>query len=144
MRSIEEGQRHPLVIKWCLYLHHCSSKAYKVLRNSKCLHLPSERTLQYYTHFNTTGAGFSAATDNQLRQHARLSATPDYKNIVGLLFDEMHIKEGLFFNKNTDKLIDFVDFEMLIMTSCITQIQRRIVRAACLWLSLYCLSWSEA
>jgi len=57
---------HPLVIKWCLYLHHCSSKAYKVLRNSKCLRLPSECTLQDYTHFNTTGAGFSAATDNQL------------------------------------------------------------------------------
>ena len=100
---------HPLVIKWCLYLHHCSSKAYKVLRNSKCLRLPSERTLQDYTHFNTTGTGFSAATDNQLRQHARLNTTPDHKNIVGLLFDEMHIKEGLVFSKNTGNLIGFVD-----------------------------------
>ncbi|XP_065883726.1 uncharacterized protein [Dysidea avara] len=100
---------HPLVIKWCLYLHHCSSKAYKVLRNSKCLHLPSERTLQDYTHFNTTGAGFSAATDNQLREYARLSATPNHKNNVGLLFDEMHIKEGLVFSKNTGNLVGFVN-----------------------------------
>ena len=52
---------HPLIIKWCLYLHHCSSGAYKVLRNSKLLHLPSERTLRDYTDFISTGAGFSEA-----------------------------------------------------------------------------------
>jgi len=49
-----------------------------------------------HTHFNTTGAGFSTAADNQLREYARLN---DHKNIIGLLFDEMHIKEGLIFNK---------------------------------------------
>ena len=100
---------HPLVIKWCLYLHHCSSRAYKVLRNSKCLCLSSERTLQDYTRFNTTGSGFTAATDNQLRDYARLDVIPNRKNLVGLLFDEMHIKEGLVFNKNTCNLVGFVD-----------------------------------
>ena len=33
---------HPLFIKWCLHLRHLSSKAYDMLHNSECLHLPSQ------------------------------------------------------------------------------------------------------
>ena len=109
LRSGKGVRWHPLMIKWCLYLHHCSSGAYKMLRNLKCLSLPSERTLQDYTHFNSTKAGFSDATDDQLREYARLSDTPNHKNLVGLLFDEMHIKEGLVFNKSTGSLVGSVD-----------------------------------
>jgi len=36
---------HPLVIKWCLYLRHLSSKGYETLRQSGCIKLPSQRTL---------------------------------------------------------------------------------------------------
>ena len=39
---------HPLVIKWCLYLHHKSSGAYETLRNSGLIRLPSGRTLRDY------------------------------------------------------------------------------------------------
>ena len=111
-QAIQKGtgvRWHPLIIKWCLYLHHCSSGAYKILRNSKLLCLPSERTLRDYTHFNSTGAGFSDATDHQLKEHAKLDESPNHKNLVGLLFDEIHIKEGLVFDKNTGNLIGFVD-----------------------------------
>ena len=111
-QAIQKGtgvRWHPLFIKWCLYLHHCSSGAYKVLRNSKCLCLPSERTLRDYTHFNSTGAGFSDATDSQLKEYAKLDESPNHKNLVGLLFDEIHIKEGLVFDKNTGNLIGFAD-----------------------------------
>ena len=65
LRSGKGVRWHPLVIKWSLYLHHCSSVAYKMLRNLRCLCLPSEHTLRDYTHFNSTGAGFSAATEDQ-------------------------------------------------------------------------------
>jgi len=109
LRSGKGVRWHPLMIEWCLYLHHCSSGAYKMLRNSKCLRLPSERTLRDYTHFNSTKAGFSDATDDQLREYARLNGTPNHKNLAGLLLDEMHIKEGLVFNKSTGSLVGFVD-----------------------------------
>ena len=102
-------QWHPLIIKWRLYLHHRGSGAYKVLRNSKLLCLPSERTLRDYTHFNSTETGFSDATDSQLKEHAKLAESPNHKTLVGLLFDEIHIKEGLVFDKNTGNLIGFVD-----------------------------------
>ena len=78
----------------------------------------------------TSGAGFSAATDNQLRQYARLSATPDHKNIVGLLFDEVHIK---FLTKILAIWLVLWTWGMSIMTFYGTLIQRQIVIVACLW-----------
>ena len=84
---------HPLMIKFCLYLHHCSSKAYKVLRNSKCLQLLSQRTLRDYSHCNMSGAGFSTASDEQLREYVNPGETLSCKSLVEILFDEMHIVE---------------------------------------------------
>ena len=40
----------PLMIMWCIYLHHLSSTAYETLRRSGIVHLPSQRTLRDYTH----------------------------------------------------------------------------------------------
>ena len=42
----------PLMIMWCVYLHHLSSTAYETLRRSGIVHLPSQRTLRDYTHHN--------------------------------------------------------------------------------------------
>ena len=67
----KRGMRwHPLMIKWCLYLRHQSSKAYEMLRESGCIHLPSQCTLRDYTHCVQSGAGFSAEVDCQLLQGA--------------------------------------------------------------------------
>ena len=41
---------HPTIIKWCLYITSKSPKAYKLLRESGFLKLPSERTLYDYSH----------------------------------------------------------------------------------------------
>ena len=38
-----------------------------------------------------------------------MNDTPNHKNLVGLLLDEMHIKEGLVFKKSTGELVGFVD-----------------------------------
>ena len=58
---------HPLFIKWCLYLCHLSGKAYDMLRDSKCIQLPSQRTLRDYTHYSSVTIGFSPDIDQQLR-----------------------------------------------------------------------------
>ena len=47
------GRRwHPLVVKWCFYLHHLSAKAYETICNSRILTLLSSRTLQDYKHLS--------------------------------------------------------------------------------------------
>lgn len=64
---------HPLFIKWCLYLRHISGKGYEMLRQSECVHLPSQRTLRDYTHYTNTTIGFSAEVDKQLRDNLDMS-----------------------------------------------------------------------
>ena len=36
---------NPAIIKWCIYLCHKSSAAYELLRKTRCIYLPSKRTL---------------------------------------------------------------------------------------------------
>jgi hypothetical protein len=48
----KKGMRwHPTIIKWCIFLKSKSSKAYKTMRDSGFIHLPSERTLYDYSHY---------------------------------------------------------------------------------------------
>ena len=51
---------HPLMIKWCIYLRALSQGAYETLRQSKCIRMPSQRTLRDYTHHLKSEPGFSA------------------------------------------------------------------------------------
>ena len=116
---------HPLFIKWCLYLRHISGKGYKMLRNSGCIHLPSQRTLRDYTHYTTTTIGFSAEVDEQLRNAidmreernkyvlvytfciSLLTMFQICFRYVTLIMDEVHIKNELVYDKHSGVLIGF-------------------------------------
>ena len=100
---------HPLMIKWCLYLRHQSSKAYDTIRESGCIALPSQRTLRDYSHAVKIGAGFSSEVDNQLLQAAKLLSSPKYHAIFAILIDEMTIKEDLVYDKHSGRLVGFVN-----------------------------------
>ena len=100
---------HPLMIRWCLYLRHLSSKAYDTLRESGCIHLPSQRTLRDYSHCVDSGTGFSNEVDQNLLAAAKLESSPDYHRLVVLLMDEIYVKESLVYNKHTGKMIGFTD-----------------------------------
>ncbi len=101
---------HPLVVKWCLYLHHKSSGAYETLRNSGLIRLPSGRTLRDYRHFAPVSTGLSSAVDAQLRDLAQ-KTSPSLAKYVVVLIDEMYVKEGLVFNKSTGAITGFVDLD---------------------------------
>ena len=96
---------HPLFIKWCLYLRHLSGKSYEMPCQSGCIKLPSQRTLRDYTHYITTGIGFSAEVDNDLVRIADFSQ--DLNKYV--ITDEVHIKEDLVYDKHEGCLIGFVN-----------------------------------
>ena len=51
VRSKSGMRWHPTIVKWAIYLRSKSTKAYKTLRDSGFIHLPSERTLYDYTHY---------------------------------------------------------------------------------------------
>ena len=99
---------HPLIIKWCLYLQHLSSGAYETLRTSSILKLPSQRTLRDYTHYIKSSCKFSNEIDNDLIRAADYYHLEDWQKCVGILIDEMHIKEDLVYDKHTGALIGFI------------------------------------
>ena len=100
---------HPMMIKWCLSLKFASSSAYEALRSSGVVRLPSSRTLRDYTHFIKAHSGFSNSVDKQLQTEARIDDIPEYQKYIGLIFDEVKVKENLVFNKHSGELIGFLD-----------------------------------
>lgn len=73
----------------------------------KCLRLPSERTLQDYTHYVEAKAGFSSDVDQLLIRASKVDSCPDREKYVLLLLDEMHIKEQLVFDKHSGTIIGY-------------------------------------
>lgn len=100
---------HPLMIKWCIYLRAHSQGAYETLRQSKCIQLPSQRTLRDYTHHLKPGPGFSSGVDSQLQSAVNIEKCEERDKYVLLLLDEMHVKQDLVYNKNTGELVGFVN-----------------------------------
>ncbi|XP_019858496.1 PREDICTED: uncharacterized protein LOC109586734, partial [Amphimedon queenslandica] len=108
--SKKNGVRwHPMILRWCIYLRHQSSKAYETIRDSGCIALPSQRTLRDYSNAVKAEAGFSSQVDNQLLLASKLMTSAKYHNLIVVLIDEMHIREDLVYNKHTGKLVGFTD-----------------------------------
>ena len=105
-KKAARGMRwHPLMIRWCLSLHHQLQKAYENVH--EILTLPSQRTLRDYTHHLEAGPGFSADVDGQLTHSAAINTLKEWQKCVILLLDEMHIKENLVYDKLSGNLIGF-------------------------------------
>ena len=86
-----------------------SSCTYHALRSSGFLKLPSERTLRDYTHYFQNKSGFQDEVNQQLLEEVeklKLSAERQY---VGVLIDEMKVKEGLVYNKISGEIVGFTN-----------------------------------
>ena len=97
------------MIHWCLYLRHESSSAYETLRDSGVIVLPSQRTLHDYTHHISARIGFSHEVDLQLMDAANIQTCEEWQKCVVLVFDEMHIREDLVYDKHSGALIGFAN-----------------------------------
>ena len=107
-KTMKSMRWHPTLIKWCLYLHHKSSGAYEMLRNSGVICLPSGRTLRDYRNFAPVSPGLSISTDKQLVDLANKNSESHGK-YVSILIDEMYVKEGLVFDKHNGQITGFID-----------------------------------
>ena len=91
----------PLMIRWCLYFRHLSSSAYEMLRESRVIRLPSQRTLRDYTYYTKATTGFSDEVDRQLMEAAKIRTCPEREKYVITIMDEMHIREDVVYDKHT-------------------------------------------
>ena len=96
------------MVRWCLSVKQTSSTAYDTLYNSGLVTLSSKQTLRYYTHTCVVSSGFCNSIDDRLIQDASFDGVADWQEHVVLIFDEMHIKEDLVFNKTTGLLKGFI------------------------------------
>ena len=99
----------PVMIKWCLYLKHLSSKAFETIQESCCIALPSQRTLRDYSYCIHSSSGFSEEVDVQLAHAAQVDREDEFQKCVCLVMDEMYVKENLVYNTNSGKRIGFCD-----------------------------------
>ena len=86
-----------------------SSGAYKIIRKSNCIILPSDRTLRDYTHYINNKPGFSVEVDKQLVEEMSLESLEEHDKYVCIVADEMNIKEGIVFNKSTSDIVGFTE-----------------------------------
>ena len=100
---------HPMMVRWCLHLKFISSSAYDALRSSGIIILPSECKLRNYSNWMPAKPGFSADVDRQLMKEAKIAEIPEYKKYVCLTFDEVKVKEGLIYNKESMEIVGFVN-----------------------------------
>lgn len=104
---------HPAIIRWCLFIHSRSAKAYDGMRSY--LNLPSRRTLFDYTHYTESGMGINPKTVAQLIENAKQLGCFDaeHKSYVGILQDEIKIKSDLVYHKSTGKLIGYINLDQV-------------------------------
>ena len=83
--------------------------AYETLHESKCLKLPSQRTLRDYTHHLKAGPGFSLGVDLQLYSYGNVEKCEEYEKYMLLLMDEIHVRKDLVYDRSSGELVGFVN-----------------------------------
>lgn len=81
--------------------------AYDALR--KVLRLPSNRTLRDYTHVYNPQLGFQREVDEQLHGEMNVDSLQNHQKFIGIIFDEMKIKEGIVYEKHANEVLGFVN-----------------------------------
>lgn len=112
--SDSRGMRwHPMIIRWCLYMQNCSSKAYSAMRDMGFVALPSCRTLFDYSNVVPSKNGFSVECMLHLKQEAEKLGLFDeehqHRRYVGILQDEVQINQGLVYDRNSGILVGFTN-----------------------------------
>ena len=97
------------MIRWCLSLKLRSSSAYEVMYKSGLLTLPCQRTLRDYTHTIKAKCGFSDEIDQMAMREVNFEQLEEWQKHIVLIFDEMHIKEDLVYEKTTGELKGFIN-----------------------------------
>ena len=82
-----------------------------MLRESGCIHLPTQRTLRDYTHHVKASTGFSSDVDQMLVKAIKEKSSTDHERskYVVLLIDEMHIREDLVYDRHSGELVGYAN-----------------------------------
>jgi hypothetical protein len=121
LQSKKMGRRyHPQVIRFALSIHGKSPAAYRELRDSGALVLPSERVLRDYKNYFKPKAGINIENIECLRE--KTQSFSEVQRYVALVMDEMKIQSNLVFDKYSGDLIGFIDLgDPIINFACVEE-----------------------
>ena len=108
LQSSKMGRRyHPQVIRFALSIHSKSPSAYRELRDSGALILPSQRVLRDYKNYFKPKPGISKENVESLCE--KISSFSPVQRYVAIIMDEMKIQANLVFDKVSGDLVGFID-----------------------------------
>ncbi len=108
LQSKKMGRRyHPQVIRFALSIHGKSPSAYRELRDSGVLVLPSERVLRDYKNYFAPKAGINQENVECLREKTK--SFSEVQRYVAIVMDEMKIQSSLVFDKYSGDLTGFIN-----------------------------------
>ena len=97
---------HPLVVRFTLNVKYMSTSAYKAVRQSGIISLPSEGTLSDFTHWTKLHSGIQLEFVEELKSRLGRGAVHTH---CAVSVDEMNIKSSLAFDKHSGCLTGFID-----------------------------------
>ena len=107
LQSKKMGRRyHPQVIRFALSIHGKSLSAYRELRDSGALVLPSKRVLRDYKNYFAPKAGINQENVECLREKTK--SFSEVQRYVAIVTDEMTIESSLVFDKHSGDLTGFI------------------------------------
>jgi len=86
-----------------------STSAYRAVRESEFVNLPSERTLSDCTHCSSAHTGVKIEFIEHFQSMLEAELKVREQQICAPSMDEMKIKSGLMFSKRSGGLVSFVD-----------------------------------
>ena len=98
---------HPLLIRFALNLKYASTSAYRAVQDSGLISLPSERTLRDYTHWTSIKDGPQVEVLQHIKKTIGMDEMSSPEKHFVLSMDEMKIRSGLIFKKNTGELVGY-------------------------------------
>ncbi|KAK3915650.1 Transposable element P transposase, partial [Frankliniella fusca] len=113
---------HPTLVRFALSIYLTSPTAYKSMRETGMVKLPSSRTLFNYSHANKIEEGIDKTVLEKLAENVqklcdsvnkKTGKKETHKKYHVLMGDEMHISQNLVFQKSTGKLVGFTTLDTL-------------------------------
>ena len=111
LQSAKMGRRnHPQVIRFSLSLHGKSPSAYRELRDSGALILPSERILRDYKNYFQPKAGIN--NENVQSLPSKVSSFTSIQRYAAVVIDEMKIQSNIVFIKFPESSLALLIWEI--------------------------------
>ena len=107
LKDSRQMRWHPLLIRFALNLKYSSTSAYRAVRDSGLISLPSERTLRDYTHWVSIKDGPQVEVLRHIKKTIDLEKMSVSEKHFALSMDEMKVRSGLVFRKYTGELVGY-------------------------------------